>query len=411
MSSSTLSERGQALAKQSMRSNFSAMYDVYDSETNPTGFCNLGISENYTVLPDVAEFAKRAFDCTAKTFTYGEGPWGSRRLRQAMAKHMNKHFYPVEDIQADEILFANGVTSICEMLGFTIAEPGDGILVGQPIYQAFRGDFGTKANIEMVFAPFEGVDQFSTACVAKYEQALVKAQQSGTKVRALLICHPHNPLGQCYPRDTLVELMKLAQEHKIHLLMDEIYAMSVYDIDDPAAVPFQSCLAFDSSDYIDPNLLHVIYGFSKDFGAGGLRLGCMYIRNKNLLNAMEAINPFHWSGGLNEVVAASMLEDEEWMSEFFDKSRFALAEHNRLTRQILEEHNVDYSRGSNAGFFIMVSRLSMRRGRRGSRTNSLTRLICVPGSRTRAKLTSGKPSKYSRNAWRRKRCISTRARA
>jgi len=354
MSTLTLSERGQALAKQSMRSNFRAMFDAYDVETNPTGFVNMGISENYIMLPDVAKFAKRTFDCTPKTFTYGEGPWGSGRLRQAMAKHMNKHFHPIIDIKADEILFANGVTSICEMLGFTIAEPGDGILIGQPIYQAFRGDFGTKADVKLVFTPFEGVDQFSTACVAKYEQALLKAQQSGTRVRALLICHPHNPLGQCYPKNTIVELMKLAQKHKIHLLMDEIYAMSVYDIDDPAAVPFQSCLAFDSSEYIDPDLLHVIYGFSKDFGAGGLRLGCMYIRNKDLLNAMEAIAPFHWSGALNDGVAASMLEDEEWMSKFLDKSRSVLAEHNRLTRSILEEHNVEYSHGSNAGFFIMV---------------------------------------------------------
>jgi len=340
-----------------MRSKFSAMFDFYHVETNPNGFVNIGTSENYVMLPDVAEFASRTFECTPQTFTYGEGPWGTKRLRQAMAKHMNKHFHPVDDIRADEILFANGVTSICEMLGFTIAEPGDGILIGQPIYQAFRGDFGTRANVNLVFAPFEGVDQFSTACVAKYEQALLKAQESGTKVRALLICHPHNPLGQCYPKETIVELMKLAQKHKLHLLMDEIYAMSVYDIGDPAAIPFQSCLSFDSSEYIDPNLLHVIYGFSKDFGAGGLRLGCIYIRNKELMQAMEAITPFHWSGALNDGVAASMLEDEEWMSNFLAKSRSALADHNKLTRRILEEHKVEYSHGSNAGFFIWVSRL------------------------------------------------------
>lgn len=399
MSSSTLSNRGRALAEQSFRSKFSAMFDFYHVETNPNGFVNIGTSENYVMLPEVAEFARRTFECTPQTFTYGEGPWGTKRLRQAMAKHMNKHFCPVNEIQADEILFANGVTSICEMLGFTIAEPGDGILIGQPIYQAFRADFGTRANVKLVFAPFEGVDQFSTACVAKYEQALLEAQKAGTKVRALLICHPHNPLGQCYPKETLIELMKLAQKHKLHLLMDEIYAMSVYDIGDPAAVPFQSCLSFDSSEYIDPNLLHVIYGFSKDFGAGGIRLGCMYIRNKELMQAMEAITQFHWSGALNDGVAASMLEDEEWMTNFFDKSRSALADHNKITRQILDEHNVEYSRGSNAGFFIWVSTFDPECV---YHTNT-TRSTCVLGSRMQACKTSGRLNGSWLSGWERKR--------
>lgn len=49
-------------------------------------------------------------------------------------------------MDANDIIFANGVTALCEMLGFSIAEPGDGILMSRPIYQAFQSDFGTKAQ-------------------------------------------------------------------------------------------------------------------------------------------------------------------------------------------------------------------------------------------------------------------------
>lgn len=63
-----------------------------------------------------------------------------------MAAFINRTFNVQKKIAGDDILFANGVTSICEMLGFTIAEPGDGILFGRPIYQAFQIDFGTKAK-------------------------------------------------------------------------------------------------------------------------------------------------------------------------------------------------------------------------------------------------------------------------
>ena len=57
--------------------------------------------------------------------------------------------------------------------------------------------------MKCVFVPFEGVDQFSIDAVNAYEQTLLKADSEGTKIRALLLCHPHNPLGQCYPLDTI----------------------------------------------------------------------------------------------------------------------------------------------------------------------------------------------------------------
>jgi 1-aminocyclopropane-1-carboxylate synthase len=109
-----------------------------------------------------------------------------------------------------------------------------------------------------------------------------------------MLCNPHNPLGRCYPKDTIVALMKFCQHHKIHLLCDEIYAISVYDTpEDPAAVKFTSVLSFDSLPYISTDYLHVIYGMSKDEAAGGLRLGCLYTQNTELMDAMSAISPFH----------------------------------------------------------------------------------------------------------------------
>jgi hypothetical protein len=36
------------------------------------------------------------FKFEAKDFSYGTGPWGSPRLRKAMANHMNRHFHPLK---------------------------------------------------------------------------------------------------------------------------------------------------------------------------------------------------------------------------------------------------------------------------------------------------------------------------
>lgn len=72
--------------------------------------------------------------------------------------------------------------------------------------------------------------------------------------------------GQCYPKETLRGLMALCQKHHIHLISDEIYALSVFDTGNPDAVPFTSVLSFDATGLIDDDLLHVLYGMSKVSG-------------------------------------------------------------------------------------------------------------------------------------------------
>lgn len=69
--------------------------------------------------------------------------------------------------------------------------------------------------------------------------------------------------GQCYSPEVLKGYMKLCQRHSIHLISDEIYALSVFDTGDPAAIPFTSVLSFDPAGLIDPDYLHVFYGMSK----------------------------------------------------------------------------------------------------------------------------------------------------
>ena len=63
-----------------------------------------------------------------------------------MANHINRYFRPHKTIDPDSLLFANGVTALCSMLGQTICDPGDAVLLSSPCYQAFKADFGTIAR-------------------------------------------------------------------------------------------------------------------------------------------------------------------------------------------------------------------------------------------------------------------------
>lgn len=361
---STLSPRGLALASQPSFRAFATpvLQNLYDAKDNPKGMINLGAAENYPMLPAVANFTNKRFHATPNMFSYDQGAWGSSRIRAALARHITRYFHPVEEVNPDNLLVANGCMALCEMLGFSMFSPGDGILLSRPCYQAFESDFGTRAGVKCVYAAFNGEDQFSPEGAVKgYENALLEAQANGTTIRALLICHPHNPLGQCYPPETLVALMQFCEKHAIHLISDEIYALSTYNIDtsEPPSsspiIPFRSILTIpDAATYIHPDRLHVLYGMSKDLAGGGLRIGTLYTRNSELWRCLSAMNQFHWVAGPADAIATAMLEDEVWLDAFLAESQQKLGETSTLTRHLLREKGIPFWEDSRAGFFLWV---------------------------------------------------------
>lgn len=68
--------------------------------------------------------------------------------------------------------------------------------------------------------------------------------------------------GRCYPESTLRKLMEFCQKNNIHMISDEVYALSVYDtgFDGPT---FTSALSIDPNGLIDKDRLHILYGMSK----------------------------------------------------------------------------------------------------------------------------------------------------
>lgn len=50
-------------------------------------------------------------------------------------------------------------------------------------------------SVGLLEVEFGKVDPFGLAAIEKYEEALSTARQKGVRVKALLFCSPHNPLG------------------------------------------------------------------------------------------------------------------------------------------------------------------------------------------------------------------------
>ncbi|KAI8653537.1 Aminotran-1-2 domain-containing protein [Fusarium keratoplasticum] len=355
-SKANLSTRGDVFATPTSKIPLlDVVCDLWHPETNPGGYVSLGVAENTLMHEEVIEHMTKNFGIDSHSLTYGDGFSGSHRLRDTIARFVNRNFNPHEPVTKNQLLITSGVGQAIEVSGFSICDKGDGVLLARPHYGNFPIDLGYRVEAKIIGVSFEEADPFGLETVEVYEKALVDAQARGIRVKALLLCNPHNPLGRCYTREVIEAYMKFCQRHSLHLISDEIYALSVWKNPEfPDAPEFTSVLAINTGGIIDRNLIHLFWGMSKDFGSNGIRLGCVISRNEAFIRACEANSYFTCPSSLSDLATSRILSDDAFVESLTKTNRLRLAENYIMTSKFLERHQIPYKKGSNAGLFIWV---------------------------------------------------------
>ncbi|PNP86547.1 hypothetical protein FNYG_00249 [Fusarium nygamai] len=327
--------------------------DLWHPETNPGGYISLGVAENTLMHKELIEHITKNFSLDSHALTAGDGFTGSHRLRNTLARFINRHFSPFEDIIKDHVIVTSGVGQAIELSGFALCDKGDAVLLARPHYGNFPIDLGYRVEAKIIGVSFGDVDPFSIETVAAYEKALEEAERQGIRVRVFLLCNPHNPLGRCYTPEVLKAYMQFCQKHNLHLISDEVYALSVWkNSEAPGATGFTSALAINPDGLIDRELLHVLWGMGKDFGSCGIRIGCLMSRNEAFLRACEANSYFSGPSSLADLATARALADDAFIDNYIKSNRLRLAENYRRTTKFLKDHQIPYKEGSNAGLFV-----------------------------------------------------------
>ncbi|KAJ5391286.1 hypothetical protein N7509_006776 [Penicillium cosmopolitanum] len=326
----------------------------YDPQINPQGLISFGMAENRPMRSEIVKYINEKVTFTLDSVSYRSSATINSRLPGIAAAHLDKVLSTHSPINPDHVFVADSPTSLGNMLGFNLAERGEGIIVNRPVYGRFELDYGVEAGVEIVYADTATDEAFTPNSVAKYEQALIEAEKRGIKIRAVLIVNPHNPVGRCYPSDTLRHIARFCDRNSLHLISDEVYASCVFDSGDPDSVPFNSILSLNLQGLIDPNLVHVLYGFSKDFASGGLHLGFLVTANEQLRKACKMVLRLHGASQAAITIGTAILEDQVFVQGFLAKSQASLAAGYRLVTSTLREAGINYMKGGNAGFFIYV---------------------------------------------------------
>ncbi|KAL7813320.1 1-aminocyclopropane-1-carboxylate synthase [Trichoderma gracile] len=334
--------------------------NAYDAHTNPSGIVSLGVAENRLMHDEIAAHIDSHLSIMKRCLTYGDGSVGSDQLRQSIASFLNRTtFRPRKPMEMRHVTVLSGVSSIIDCLAFSLCEAGEGVLLGRPTYVGFITDLASRAGVKPVLVEFErrakSVHPMSLEAVKCYENALIESAQNGTPVRALLLCHPHNPFGLCYETRVLEAYLDMCAKHRIHFISDEVYANSIFaSTDFPSPPSFTSVLSLDIKEHIDPSMVHCLYGMSKDFCSNGIRLGAFISQdNPDLHAAIRAISKFAWPSSLADAAWCGILTDEAFLQTYLETLAKRLSAAYEHCIALLKQHSIPYI-PAHAGPFIWI---------------------------------------------------------
>lgn len=354
----SLSNRAKELSEPDPKFMFwDILQDLWHPEDNPGGFVSLGLAENSLMHDNLSAHIHEHMALPNDALTYGDG---KKRLRRSVAAFLTRHLAPAAPVEPAHVTVANGCSSAIEHAAWAFGDPGDSFLLGRPYYGTFVPDVTLRMGTKLIAVDFGGKDPLGLGAVRDYEDAILKAQRDGGRVAGLILCHPHNPLGRCYPRPVLVEFMKLCQKYQVHLISDEIYALSTftntYDASAEEASPFVSILSIDPAGVIDGGLVHAVWGVSKDFGANGLRLGALVSQhNPDLHAALVPVSLYSSSSAVTDHIVANFLDDRAWVERYISENRRQLAANYEHVAAWASDNDVPYAPGVNAAFFLWVN--------------------------------------------------------
>ncbi|WP_434752654.1 MalY/PatB family protein [Paenibacillus amylolyticus] len=126
-------------------------------------------------------------------------------------------------INADWIVFTPGIVPALSIAVQQFTSPGDAVVIQTPVYPPFYNVVKDQGR-ELITNPLiEKQGQYSMDL-----EQLETSLQTG-KVKMLILCSPHNPVGRVWSREELEGLASLCLKYNVLIVSDEIHADLVYE--------------------------------------------------------------------------------------------------------------------------------------------------------------------------------------
>lgn len=181
-------------------------------------------------------------------------------------------YYKKFDIKVDpdQIIITTGASEALLFTLLAVMDVGDQVIIPEPFYANYNG-FCQMAGIEIVPLSSSIEDGFPIPEPATFRKAITP------HTRAILLSNPNNPSGKVYSREMLEELLHMAVEYDMFLIVDEAYSEFLYE-----GFSFYSALRLQGAE----KHVVVVDSVSKRFNACGIRIGAIVSRHEALMESV-----------------------------------------------------------------------------------------------------------------------------
>ncbi len=230
----------------------SGIRKFFDITATMKDVISLGIGEPDFTTPEPILLA--GIESLQRGETHYTSNYGILELRRELAAHFAS-LYGVEYNPEKEIIITVGGSEALNLAAIALLNPGDEVIIPSPCFVSYQAAVILAGGVA-VEVPCRMDNNFDID-----PDELRAAITPRTK--AFLIGFPNNPTGAVASRENLLEVAKMAEEHDLVVISDEIYDRLVYGV---KHVCFPSLPGMR-----DRTLL--LGGFSKDYAMTGWRIG------------------------------------------------------------------------------------------------------------------------------------------
>ncbi|MBM3143973.1 MAG: aminotransferase class I/II-fold pyridoxal phosphate-dependent enzyme [Chloroflexi bacterium] len=213
---------------------------------------SLGIGEPDFITPEpILRAGIHALEVGETHYTSNAGIYD---LREALAEHLQDD-YGISYDPGSEIIITVGVSEALYLALNAVLNPGDEVIIPTPCFVSYQAGVTLAGGVPIELP--SRVDENFQLRPEKLREAITP------KTKALLIGYPNNPTGAIASREVLLETGRIAEEHDLVVISDEIYDQLVYGV---------KHICFAALPGMKERTI-TLGGFSKDYAMTGWRVG------------------------------------------------------------------------------------------------------------------------------------------
>lgn len=262
--------RDQYLSRRVAGMKASGIRKFFDIAATMKDVISLGVGEpDFTTPPPIL---KAGVDALNNGHTHYTSNFGIIELRRALSKHLEA-LYNVRYNPEKEIIITVGGSEALNLAAIALLNPGDEVIIPTPCFVSYQAAVIMAGGVA-VEVPCKIEDNFD------FDPDQIRAAIT-PRTKAILVGFPNNPTGAVSSREHLLEVAKIAEEHDLIVLSDEIYDRLVYGVE-------HICYPALPGSH-DRTLL--LGGFSKDYAMTGWRIG--YVAGpEHLINGLLRVHQY-----------------------------------------------------------------------------------------------------------------------